>query len=302
MVAPIIPSPWAFRAIMLRSAMRTSRSAFDRLWRAADLTDLTEIDRIAESYSNMAASTSQATDLIPKTIWMLWQQGWDNAPELVKACAESWKRNNPDWEIRLLNEADLSKTIRGYDKIRSSLPRQARADIARTMLLDQHGGVWADSSLYCTRPLDEWLPDVTRSGFFMFADPRPYRSLDNWFIVGSKKNYLLSAMVEVFSAYLDRFEKPHRYFWMIYLTEHLARTDPTARRILNDMGKLSALGPLVVASHAFSRKPPAAVLRFVNEPLVPVHKLNHRWSADDLSGTVLGRLTGLESIKGSQPS
>ncbi|GAB5429723.1 MAG: hypothetical protein Devi2KO_31820 [Devosia indica] len=261
-----------------------------------------EIDSIAESYSSMAIASPQEIHPIPKKIWMLWQQGWDKAPDLVKACAESWRRTNPEWEVRLLNEADLSETIRGYDQIRSTLPRQARADIARTLLLNQHGGVWADSTLYCVRPLDEWLPAVTRSGFFMFAEPRPYRSLDNWFIVGSKGNYMLAAMVEIFSAYLYRFEKPHRYFWMIYLTEHLAATDPIAREILQDMGKLSALGPLIVANHAFSRNPPASVLRFVEEPLVPMHKLNHRWSASDLSGTLLGRLTGLQAIRGSQPT
>ena len=27
----------------------------------------------------------------PKTIWMLWYQGWENAPELVKRCRRSWQ-------------------------------------------------------------------------------------------------------------------------------------------------------------------------------------------------------------------
>src|ERR1700724_3786716 len=43
------------------------------------------------------------TEMLPRTIWCLWFQGWAHAPDLVKACAASWQRHNPDWDLRLLS-------------------------------------------------------------------------------------------------------------------------------------------------------------------------------------------------------
>lgn len=47
---------------------------------------------------------------IPKILWMLWLQGMDNAPYVVQKCAESWKKQNPNWEIRYLDE----NTVKDY--------------------------------------------------------------------------------------------------------------------------------------------------------------------------------------------
>ena len=45
--------------------------------------------------------------MLNKTIWLLWLQGWDNAPWLVKEVAKSWQLNNPDWKIRLLTNQNI---------------------------------------------------------------------------------------------------------------------------------------------------------------------------------------------------
>ncbi len=293
------PSPWTFRSIMLRSALRPARGVLGKAHRPTDLRDPAEVEKVVRAYSTLTAAPEGTEHGIPRTVWMLWQQGWDKAPNLVKACAESWQERNPGWEVKLLDQESLLDHVEGYENVRTTLTRQARANMARTMLLHQHGGVWADATLYCGRPLDEWLPYAARSGFFVFSDPRPYRRLDNWFIVGAKGNHFIGAMLELFFAYWERFEKPHRYFWMIYLMEYLSRNDPEARRIWDEMGKLSALGPLTVSRHPFETDPPESVLRIIDDGLVPVHKLKHIWSASDLTGTPLGRLTGLKSIRGT---
>jgi mannosyltransferase OCH1-like enzyme len=57
----------------------------------------------------MAAGGSQAdfttAAALPRVIWMLWLQGWHQAPELVRACAETWRRRNPGWTVRRLDRA-----------------------------------------------------------------------------------------------------------------------------------------------------------------------------------------------------
>ena len=41
--------------------------------------------------------------MLPRTIWCLWFQGWPDALDLMKACAASWRRHNPGWDLRLLS-------------------------------------------------------------------------------------------------------------------------------------------------------------------------------------------------------
>ncbi len=295
------PSAWTFRRIMAWASLRPVRGVFDKSYRPADLNDPAEMAKAMAPYRTLTAAPPGTGHAIEKTVWMLWQQGWESAPDLVRACAESWQQKNPGWNVVLLDQESLPAHATGYaDLVPPQLSRQHRADLARTILLREHGGVWADATLYCVRPLDEWLPYAARADFFMFSWPRPYRIADNWFIVGKKGNRFISGMLEIFLQYVRTFTRPHHYFWMIYLIEYLVKNDAEMGRIWDEMPKLSAVGPHVVAQHAFDADPHELVLRVMEEKLIPVYKFKHKWTAPDLSGTPLERLTGLKSIKGSK--
>ena len=41
-------------------------------------------------------------NVIPRKIWMMWDQGLDNAPLSVKQCHESWVKKNPDHTVQML--------------------------------------------------------------------------------------------------------------------------------------------------------------------------------------------------------
>ena len=48
---------------------------------------------------------------ITKNIYILWFQGFDNAPDVVKQCVNSWKYHNPDWNVILLDDTNLNTYI-----------------------------------------------------------------------------------------------------------------------------------------------------------------------------------------------
>lgn len=129
---------------------------------------------------------------IPRIVWMLWFDGWDCATELHHRCLESWQLFNPDWEVRSICRADLPKLLgqfqSSYQKMTLAMnalekfggfwiPPAAESDLLRLLLLTLHGGVWADSTMLCRRPLDEWLPTAAASGFFAFAPEKPADNL-----------------------------------------------------------------------------------------------------------------------------
>lgn len=110
--------------------------------------------------------------VIPKTIWMFWAQGYENAPNIIKKCRESWVKYNPDWTINVLDMENLTNFLpdfwinfsKNIDFLKSNLA--ALADLLRVNLLRQHGGVWVDATCFCCLSLDDWLTEYTKQGFF----------------------------------------------------------------------------------------------------------------------------------------
>jgi hypothetical protein len=293
------------------SAADLTRRDFDRffsrkwltLWRWAfspqrqrNYRDPQVIAQILTGYEQLAALPPAP---VPRHIFMLWQQGWESAPPLVRACADSWKRLNPDWDVHLLDNRTLADFAPGWQSFHlpSRLGRPALANVARLDLLRSHGGVWADATLFATRPLDDWLPQAMESGLFMFSKPRLYRDFDIWFIAAAEGNAALAAWHELVRRYWNVVRRPHHYYWMEYLFELLEASDPTARAVADAMPKLTAMGPLAVPTHAFDRHAPAAIRDLIERNIVPVHKLSHKWlHRGSLSALPLGALTSLSAL------
>ena len=107
-----------------------------------------------------------------KNIFILWLQGWDKAPWLQNKVLESWKINNNDWNIELLDFKNLHDYVKDIDYIydkKKKISLQAKSDIIRLSLLKNIGGVWADSTLLCMQPLENWVYEaIEKSGFWMY--------------------------------------------------------------------------------------------------------------------------------------
>src|SRR5262245_9420142 len=73
-----------------------------------------------------------------KTIWTLWYQGVRDAPPLVRACMDSWRRLNPGWRVVALDRHNLAEWIPLQEVIdtgRADLPVQKIAAVSRLALL-----------------------------------------------------------------------------------------------------------------------------------------------------------------------
>lgn len=291
-------TPNEFRAYFAKHYARRIAALFDTKTRKVDLTDAGNIARVLEQFDAIWNLGDAPPLAVPKHIWMLWQQGWDVAPDIVKRCARSWQEQNPGWEVHLLDDRTLSETAPSYDDIpKGKAWRSALSNMARVSLLMEHGGVWADATIFCSRPLDDWLRGAARTGLFFFDSPRPYRPISSWFIASSTDNYVLRAMREIYAQYWGYFERAHHYFWMHYLFVYLMERDPRVRAAWNAVPKIPAHGQFIVERNAFNREAAPIVNEIIDKRLVPMHKLSHKWKFDgSLEGTPLGRLTGLAHL------
>ena len=138
-----------------------------------------------------------------RVIWILWFDGWRDAPWLVKAVARSWEVHNPGWTVVRLSQDNLGqyvaapyldamasaeeRTNRGWKKPLRRWLRPAQSDVIRVHLLSTHGGVWADATLLCNQGLDSWVYDaVAPTGFFGYTSaakdhplPADYTDVDD---------------------------------------------------------------------------------------------------------------------------
>ncbi len=165
--------------------------------------------RIAlQSIRNSLASLDARKSTIPKIIWMYWDKGLESAPEVVKLSRLSWETQNPDWDVRFLDDSTIIQYLDVQSILKLSsidLTLAHKSDFIRTFLLALHGGVWADSTTFCWRPLSTWLfEDAGGSGFFVFRQPETAsdRQIATWFIASSIKNPITLGMCDALCDYI----------------------------------------------------------------------------------------------------
>lgn len=140
-----------------------------------------------------------------RDIYMLWMQGWNQAPALVQYCVQRWEELNPTWTVHLLTERDVWAMADRLPYLARRMRVQALSNLVRLTLLDERGGVWADATTLPLRPLDDWLVPRMSPGFFAFADPPgPDRILSNWFLASQPGHVLAASWRQGCLDYWDR--------------------------------------------------------------------------------------------------
>jgi hypothetical protein len=167
----------------------------------------------------------------------------------------------------------------GFD---SSNDRVAFSERIRMALLETHGGVWADATVYCRRPLDSWLPARMGEGFFAFSKPAPARMVSSWFLAAHTDALLLRQWGQAVRSYWAEHDSKHHYFWLHREFGNCYRRSIEFRRAWDRVPKLSADGPHYFAPYGdrFMRQMSMrakARLSYGDEPLF---KLSHHVSGE----------------------
>ena len=113
----------------------------------------------------------QPVDKAP--IWMLWWTGEEDAPQLVKRCMESVKKNAAGHPVHILTQENYTQYVKVPDiimeKVQSGNIRLAHlADYIRVKLLAEHGGLWLDATIYISQQIPE---EIFAFPMFTFKGP-----------------------------------------------------------------------------------------------------------------------------------
>lgn len=88
-------------------------------------------------------------------VWICWFQGEEHAPELIKTCIQSMRKQLQGREIIVLTEKNISDYTEIPDYIiekykKGWISRAHYSDILRIDLLCRHGGLWVDATVLNT--------------------------------------------------------------------------------------------------------------------------------------------------------
>jgi mannosyltransferase OCH1-like enzyme len=217
---------------------------------------------------------------IPKEIWIYWSHSEENAPFIVKQCIKSWRNHNPDWNIKVLNAESLNEYLL-MPSLPECLPERYHANLIRTMLLNKYGGVWADATTYCHRPLSEWLPLLSFNGFFMFSNPSDDRDIENWFIASTPNHPLVSAWQNRLEKYYLKMKKIHpAYFLAFYIYQWMIEDSDKLKKQEQACSKINAIPCLLMKSVLLNNTPFYELEKHLKNGL-PLSKLDWRLEITD---------------------
>jgi len=252
--------------------------------------------------------------MIPLTIWMFWEDGFENAPPLVKLCLEQWRVRCPALNFQLLEQDAIETFLPDYKD--RDITIQAKSDILRMRLLSTYGGIWADAATLPRVDVGLWIENLNSEDFLAFSYENSEFLLSSWFIAAPKGSYILSKWAERTDEYWNsdrklevgprqpkRFKNrllrqgnfldiahvnAHPYFWLHYLFDDLIQKDQIAAQIWGDTASPSSevAHRLQSTLRKFGSTRPRKLRRAWAAS--PVHKLDWRLDIDEQFVKILG--------------
>lgn len=103
---------------------------------------------------------------IPKIIHQIWSGNDNPLPKVFQVLGDTWKRDYPDWEYRLWDDARMSAFVKKYypeyEEIYSQFPYNIqRWDAIRYLILYRMGGMYVDVDYESIRSIEPLLSGKT---------------------------------------------------------------------------------------------------------------------------------------------
>lgn len=185
------------------------------------------IEYLSKRYSNLISNfkfEEGTTADYNGAIWFCWLQGENNMPETIQICLKSLKKHANNHPIKIITLTNYKEYIDIPDfiiqkYIKGEIKNAHFADIIRTCLLYEHGGVWLDSTLLITQDLPE---TIFNAPFYSckFNSETLYITQCKWsnfFLCSQKKSPIFSFTKNLFFEYLKEEKRFINYFLMDYI-------------------------------------------------------------------------------------
>ena len=153
-------------------------------------------------------------------IWTIWLQGMENAPEVVKKCYESMKKNIKDKKIIVITDDNYNEYVQFpeyiLDKYKKGIISKVHfSDLLRIELLAKYGGTWLDGTVYCSGSVKQTY--MLDSDLFLFQNLKPGADghcslISSWLMTASSNNRIIMLTRELLYRYWSKYNYAIDYF------------------------------------------------------------------------------------------
>jgi len=230
-------------------------------------------------------------------VWICWFQGLENAPELVKCCVSSVKKNFSDKEIIILSEENVFDYVHLPEYVIKKwksgiIPPAHFSDLIRIDLLCSYGGIWCDATVLCTETPPSHMTDgklfVFKEMDLLRWDKEPI-ICSSWYIESWSQQRILLLTRKLLLMYWEKAEKLENYFLCHLFLAMAARRYPKEWEAIPVFNNRSPHTLQFELNKPFTQERWEQLLK-----MSPLHKLNHH-NKYDLDGTLYGHV--LEEYK-----
>lgn len=214
-----------------------------------------------------------------KTLYFYTKDDIINSKEIIKKCLLSWKVYNPSWEIvelnnnNLKNYLDLEKEIPNLYKI--NINNNCLSILIGILILEKYGGCYIDKTVFCNKPLDEWLNEYYEKGFFGFFCPNKNKLIANWFLYSEKNNYIIKKWKDKILEYLNKNQKIDNYYWAQNLFSNLYKNNKKIKKIYDNIKKISTKDTHLIQNKGLLNKINENIKNNIDKKIVPMYKLKN---------------------------
>ena len=238
-------------------------------------------------------------------IWQFWEQGIENAPDIVKTCVKSVEQNKGSYEHIVLSMENLDKYVKIPDFLidlhkRGIIKSAHFSDIVRTYLLLQNGGVWMDATLLLLKPVPKYILEAPI--FFLQNNPRQDADglgMASYFLVAQSYNPIIQQAVLLLESYWNENRFLNNYFMYLHAFTMLTMNDKKL------FGEMPYLNYLPVQQMQYELLKPFSQARFEQfKDMSFVHKLTYKPKvmrgkcSQDLTNTLYEKLVKGNLING----
>lgn len=174
---------------------------------------------IVKEYANKQCVVKKDSKPI---VWIMWWQGEDGMPPIVKACYNSVRKHvSANVDVVLLTESNFSDYVDIPENILSKVQRGIislthLSDIVRMSCIAKYGGIWLDSTIF----VNQDIPDSLINGdFFSLSTDEDfhYVSMCKWssFAIGGN-SIVFDFMRTLFLTYWEKNETMIDFFFVDY--------------------------------------------------------------------------------------
>lgn len=176
-------------------------------------------------------------------IWVCWWQGENDMPMIVKICYNSLCKNASNHPVYLITKYNINQYINIPSYIMEKVQKgyisfTHLSDVIRMCLLYKHGGLWIDSTVYVSQPINEETFQVPIYSIATHKHIIGNISYCRWstFLIGGMKGGLLFDFSRSF--FLEYWKKEKRsldYFLLDYIIALAYEHYPTIARYFDSL-------------------------------------------------------------------